>query len=190
MGIKKHGFLLIICLLLLSACTSTAGKEQQIESFTFTNQEGQPFGMEQLENSVWIADFIFTTCTTVCLPMTTEMAALQEKFKELDLQVEFVSFTVDPINDSPEVLRDYVQNFTTDLSNWNLLTGYSQEDIEVFARDHFKTIVQKPDASDQVIHSSNFYLVDRQGRLVDEYNHITATYVEDLLRDVQSLLAK
>lgn len=187
MNIKKYGFLLLICLL-LSACTKAQKNEHQIESFSFVNQDGDPFGMQELYGSVWIADFIFTNCTTVCQPMTAEMAALQQKFEAQNIPIEFVSYTVDPATDSPETLQSYVLDFTNDLSNWNLLTGYSQEEIEVFARDQFQTIVQKPSTSDQVIHSSNFYLVDQQGHLVGEYNYIDSSYVDDIMQDIQSLV--
>lgn len=185
---KKHRFLLLICLLLLSACTNTAKNEQRIATFSFTNQNGNSFGMSELEGSVWIADFIFTNCTSICKPMTSEMAALQQKFKEQNIPVEFVSFSVDPETDSPKALENYIRDYTDDLSNWNLLTGYSQEEIEVFARDQFQTIVQKPNSSNQVIHSSNFYLVDQQGHLVGEYNYIDSTYVDDLLKEIESLM--
>ena len=141
--------------------------------------------MDDLTGTMWIADFIFTNCTTVCEPMTAEMAALQQKFKDEDIPVEFVSFTVDPTVDTPEILKSYVQNFTDDLSNWHLLTGYSQEEIETFARDHFQSIVQKPASSNQVLHGTNFYLIDEQGVLVNEYNYIDASYVDEMIRDAK-----
>ena len=187
MKTPKYISLLLICLLLLSACASTSKNEHQIDYFSFTNQEGTVFGTEELQGSIWIADFIFTNCTTICKPMTSEMAALQQTVKEQNLPVEFISFTVDPVVDSPDILKSYVQNFTDDLSNWNLLTGYSQEQIEIFAREQFQTIVQKPAASSQVIHSSNFYLVDKKGHLVGEYNYMDQTYMDDMLKDLQYL---
>ena len=93
------------------------------------------------------------------------MADLQKKFKEEGIQVEFVSFTVDPTVDSPEVLKEYIHQFTDDETNWHILTGYTQEEIEVFAREQFQTIVQKPSSSNQVIHGTNFYLINQQGIL-------------------------
>lgn len=187
MKTKKHISLLFICLLLLSACASTSKNEHQIDAFSFVNQEGTVFGTEELKDSIWIADFIFTNCTSICKPMTSEMTALQKTLKEHNIPVEFVSFTVDPAIDSPEVLKSYAQDFTNDLANWNFLTGYSQEEIEVFARDQFQTIVQKPTSSNQVIHSSNFYLIDGKGNLVNEYNYIDSDYVDNILRDIKLL---
>ena len=187
MKTKKYRSLLLICLLLLSACTSPPRNVSQIDSFSFVNQDGDSFGTEELTNSIWIADFIFTNCTSICKPMTSEMAALQQTLKEQNIPVEFISFTVDPAVDSPDILKSYVQDFTDDLSNWNLLTGYSQEQIEIFAREQFQTIVQKPTSSNQVIHSSNFYLIDGKGNLVSEYNYIDSDYVDTILKDIKSL---
>lgn len=187
MKTKKIISVLLICLLLLSACASPPKNGGEIDSFSFINQDGEPFGTEELTNSIWIADFIFTNCTSICKPMTSEMAALQQTFKEQNISIEFISFSVDPAVDSPDVLKSYVQDFTDDLSNWNLLTGYSQEQIEVFAREQFQTIVQKPTSSNQVIHSSNFYLIDKNGNLVSEYNYIDSDYIDNILRDIKSL---
>jgi len=181
-------FLLILGLFLLSACSTNNQIEKKVSPFTFSNHEGQPFGMKDLTGSIWIADFIFTKCETVCQPMTAEMAFLQQKFKDEGIDVEFVSFTVDPTVDSPHVLKSYAKDFSDDLSNWRFLTGYSQDEIEVFARDQFQTIVQKPTTSSQVIHGTNFYLIDQQGVLINEYNYINSTYADDMIKDIESLL--
>jgi protein SCO1 len=180
--------LVFCCSLLLLACTPKHQEERKIEPFTFTNQEGQAFGMNDLTDTVWIADFIFTNCTTICQPMTAEMASLQHILKENDFDVEFVSFTVDPTIDTPEKLKLFITDFSDDLSNWNLLTGYTQAEIEVFARDQFQTIVQKPVSSTQVIHSSNFYLIDKDGHFVKEYNFVDESYVDEMLEDIQELM--
>jgi len=183
----KYAVLLLICFAVLSACSPESQFEKSITPFSFTDQDGQPFGTDDLKGSIWIADFIFTNCTTVCLPMTAEMASLQERLKEENIEANFVSFTVDPEFDSPEALKAFVTNFTDDLSNWHLLTGYSQDDIQTFAREQFQTIVQKPTTSSQVIHGTNFYLIDHKGIVVNEYNYIDASYVDDIIKDMKKL---
>lgn len=117
--------------------------------------------------------------------MTVEMAQLQEKLHEEGIDMEFVSFTVDPLVDSPDVLKKYLQDFTEDDSNWHALTGYSQEAIETFAREQFQTMVQKPASSSQVIHGTNFYLIDKNGALVNEYNYISNSYVKEMIKDIK-----
>lgn len=175
MKFRLVGYLLVLSTILLAACNSSSMPIERIETFTFTNQNGDAYGMEDLHGNVWIANFIFTSCQTVCQPMTAETASLQEKLKAKGLPVTFISFTVDPEVDTPERLHSFVMDFTNDLSNWHLLTGYSPDDIEIFAREHFKTIVHKPPSSSQVIHSSNYYLVDQEGHLMGEYNFIDTT---------------
>ena len=98
-------FIPLIFAVFLSACSSQPQNGKEIVSFSYTDQNGQPFGTDELAGKVWIADFVFTKCKTVCPPMTLEMADLQKKFKDEDIQAEFVSFTVDPTIDSPEYIK-------------------------------------------------------------------------------------
>lgn len=186
---KRQLFKFIIGLsFLLTACNSTSPPMEKIDDFTFTDQNGQRFGTNELQGNIWLADFIFTNCETVCRPMTSEMANLQAQLKVQGFPVHLVSFSVDPTTDTPEVLSNYMVDFTDDLSNWHLLTGYTQNEIEDFAREQFKTIVQKPNLSTQVIHGTNFYLIDQEGQLINEYNYIDPTYIETLLDDIEALL--
>jgi protein SCO1/2 len=187
--LKKIRYILIsfVITVLLSACSSEPQNEKKIAPFSYTDQNGQPFGTEQLAGKVWIADFIFTKCETVCPPMTLEMALLQQKFKDEGIQAEFISFTVDPTIDSPKALKKYMLQFSDDESDWHMLTGYTQEEIEFFAREQFQTIVQKPSSSNQVIHGTNFYLINQQGFLVNEYNFANTSYTDELVSDIKKM---
>ncbi|USK34561.1 SCO family protein [Bacillus sp. F19] len=183
---KKTMFLLLILIcVLLSACQFNDEKPYQMKSFTYTNQDGEAFGTDDLKGKVWIADFIFTSCETVCPPMTANMAALQKDLKEEELTVELVSISVDPSVDTPEKLQAFMQRFTEDESNWNMLTGYSQEEIEKFARDEFQTLVQKPSSSDQVIHGTNFYLINKNGEIVNDYSFTHGNHFKKIIADVK-----
>lgn len=176
-----------IFILILTACGAKQATGPLLGEFTFTDQNGADFGVTELAGNVWIADFIFTDCETVCPPMTAEMAALQKRFKEDGIAVEFVSFTVDPTVDDASTLKKYITRFTDDESNWHLLTGYSQEEIEKFAREKFQTIVLKPETSSQVIHGTSFYLIDRNGIKINEYNFVDPTYVDSLIKEIKKL---
>ncbi|MFJ7934684.1 SCO family protein [Sporosarcina sp. NPDC096371] len=185
---KITGLLFFVALtLLLSACSNKSLAGKPLTSFSFTDQNGQAFGTDELINTVWVANFVFTQCDTVCLPMMSETAAIQQQLKEQGLHAEFVSFSVDPAVDSPEVIKEYIGQYTDDESNWHMLTGYSQKEIETFARDTFKTIVIKPESSQQVLHGTNFYLVDQQGKIINEYNYIDSSYAEELIKDIEGL---
>jgi protein SCO1/2 len=178
--------LLTLCFLFVTACGKNNVATYQMQSFTFTDQNGQPFGVENLKGKVWIANFIFTNCETVCPPMTASMAALREEIKKENIQVEFVSFSVDPTVDMPEVLKKYLEKFTVDYSNWHLLTGYDQTEIETFAREEFQTLIQKPKSSNQVIHSTSFYLIDQNGKVVNNYE-FQKSHFNDIIKDIKKL---
>lgn len=178
--IKVLGILIIFSVLLVGCNQKIEEKGPLIEDFSFTSQHQDAFGTADLKGKIWVADFIFTNCTTVCPPMTYEMSQLQKRAQEEGIDLEFVSFTVDPAIDSPSDLQTYISTFTDDDSNWHVLSGYSQQTIEDFALKNFRTIVLKPNTSDQVIHSTNFYLVSQNGKVIDEFNYVDPTYADQL----------
>ncbi|WP_369899842.1 SCO family protein [Bacillus manliponensis] len=188
---KTIGLLTIFCLMVLAGCNQEVklrgSLDMDLEDFSYINQNGEKFGKKDLKGKVWVSDFIFTNCTTVCSPMTANMAKLQKMAKDEGLDVEFVSFSVDPEVDSPEVLKTFVERFTDDTSNWNLLTGYSLEHIKGFAKDNFKTLVDKPEGQDQVMHGTKFYLIDQKGLIVKEYSGLSNPPYEEILRDIERL---
>lgn len=163
--------------------------EWEIEDFTFTNQNNKEFGLADLEGKVWLADFVFTNCTTVCLPMMSNMTSLQEQLKEQGLDVQIVSFSVDPLFDKPEVLKSYAENYGADLSTWNMLTGYTPQEIDDFAMDNFHTLARKPENDDQVIHGTYFYLVNQEGVIMKSYEGLNPP-VEEILADAEILLTE
>ncbi|MGG0669763.1 SCO family protein [Sporosarcina koreensis] len=184
----KLQFLLVITISLLFACGEPKQAGRQVASFSFTDQNGEPFGTDQLLGKVWIANFVFTNCNSVCTPMSHKMADLQTAAKEQGLEVEFVTFTVDPDSDTPQVLKDYLGQFSDDESNWHLLTGYSQEAIEKLALNQFQTIVQMSGESGQVIHGTNFYVISQQGHIVDEFSYIEESFKDQILDKVERLV--
>src|SRR5690625_7987368 len=100
-----------ILILTLTACGGSqieTNMSEKITDFEFTTQDSRTFGLDDLKGNYWVADFVFTNCTTVCLPMTTNMSYLQDQINEEGLEdVELVSFSVDPDYDTPEVLKEY-----------------------------------------------------------------------------------
>ena len=177
--------------LLLTACGSNGvpdAKNWDIEEFSYVDQDGKPFTKEDLKGKVWVADFIFTNCKDVCLPMTANMVKLQQKLKDEGISdVEFVSFSVDPEVDKPEVLREFGDQFNVDYTNWHFLTGYSQEEIQTFAMDNFKTIVQKPENEDQVIHQTRFYIMDQDGKIIQDYTGLQDIPFDEMIKHIKIL---
>lgn len=176
---------------LLTACSSNGIKNPlnyTVEEFTYTDQNGNPFGLKDLEGKVWVADFIFTNCETVCLPMTNNMKKLQDEAEKEGIEnIQFVSFSVDPTVDSPEVLNDFGKSFHVDFQNWHFLTGYSQEHIEEFAMDVFKTVAVKPQTGDQVVHGTSFFLIDANGVVMKDYAGPDEFPMDEIIKDIKSL---
>ncbi|MDV7763736.1 MULTISPECIES: SCO family protein [unclassified Peribacillus] len=178
-------------LLLLTACGSNGvpdAKNWDLEDFSYIDQEGKAFSKSDLKGKVWVADFIFTSCKTVCLPMTSNMTKLQQQLKDEGISdVEFVSFSVDPEIDKPDVLKKYGDQFNVDYSNWHFLTGYGQEEIERFARDNFKLIVKKPETGDQVIHGTSFFLIDQKGKIMKDYTGLQDIPFDEIIKHIKIL---
>ncbi|RAZ67774.1 SCO family protein [Planococcus maitriensis] len=180
---------LLIGTLFLAACGQGIDDplNWETEEFTFTDHNNEDFGSSDLEGKVWLADFVFTNCTTVCLPMMANMKGVQEELQAQGLDVEIVSFSVDPTVDTPETLKSYAESYDADLTSWHMLTGYSQEEIAEFALENFKAIAQKPQDDDQVIHGTSFYLIDHEGVIMKDYDGLNPP-VEDIVRDAEILL--
>lgn len=191
MKLRMVAIISILSVLLLSACGKGEIKDAKywpIEEFTFTNQDNKSFGLADLKGKVWVADFIFTNCDDVCMPMTANMAKLQKMVKDEKIEnIEFVSFSVDPTVDSPEVLTDYGKQYNADMSNWHFLTGYEQEKIESFAMSNFKTIVKKPKTGDQVVHQTFFYLINQDGEIMKVYPGLADIPFDEIMKDIKTL---
>jgi len=157
-----------------------------VPSFTLTNQDAQPFGSEQLAGKIWIADFIFTTCPGPCPIISTRMSELQKPLGKSD--VRFVSFTVDPEKDTPEVLRVYADKLRKEPFRWDFLTGPIDK-IASLSRDGFKLGISEGETPESgLVHSTRFVLVDRRGTIRGYYDALAPDGVTKLLADTNHLL--
>ncbi|CAI8917096.1 MULTISPECIES: SCO family protein [Bacillus] len=183
-------FVLISVILLLTACGSKLRDQLnwKLDNFSYTDQNGKTFGRDDLKGKVWVADFIFTSCKTVCPPLIANMERLQRMLKDEGVQnVEFVSFSVDPTVDTPSKLKEFMSRYDMDESKWHFLTGYSQEEVTEFAKKNFQTLVDKPQDSDQVTHGTSFYLVDQTGTVVKKYSGLSNPPYKDIVRDIKRI---
>jgi protein SCO1/2 len=157
-----------------------------IPEFRLTNQNGQPFGSTELKGKIWIADFIFTTCPGPCPIISSRMAEMQKPLEKSD--VHLVSFTVDPQNDTPQVLHDYAQRLNARDGRWDFLTG-SVDAIYGLTKNGFKLAVS--DGADELgrpVHSTRAVLVDRHGAIRGYYDITAPDGVTTLLADASHLL--
>jgi protein SCO1 len=177
---------------ILAACGNGGFKadiDYEVRDFNYTNQNHKKVSLEELKGEVWLADFIFTNCETVCPPMTYNMTKLQEKLKEEGVEdYRIVSFSVDPEVDTPEALKEYIGKYEADTSKWDLLTGYSQDEISKFAEKSFKSLVADDPKTDQVIHQTSFYLVNQEGTVVKSYSGYQEVPFDQIALDMEALI--
>jgi protein SCO1/2 len=158
--------------------------------FSLTDQAGKPVSAETLRGQVWTAAFFFTRCPTVCPRITRRMRALQQAAAKDSVKLQLVSFSVDPENDTPEVLTAYAKQYDADLSTWRFLTG----DLEVVRKTSeqgFKLALDgkaTPEAKDfGLFHGSHLVLVDGTGQIRGYYRTSEDAQMAQLLRDAASL---
>lgn len=191
MKVRLTFILLVIFTLMLSACGQKGIKDAldyPVNDFSATTEENKAFEKKDLDGKIWLADFIFTNCADVCPPMTANMTKLQKMVEDEKLEnVEFVSFSVDPTVDTPEKLTTYAEKFGLNSDNWTFLTGYSQEYIENYAKETFKTLVKKPVEGNQVIHQTYFYLVGPDGKIKKYYSGFEEVPYEEIISDIKAL---
>jgi protein SCO1 len=154
-----------------------------VADFALTERSGRPVTRAELAGRVWIADFIFTRCQTICPRMTAAMAALATGLAETP-EVRFVSFTVDPAYDTAFVLADYAARYDADPERWLFLTGEKGAIYPLLA-DSFHLTAEGADGA--FTHSSRFVLVDGAGRIRGYYDSTDAEAMRRLGADVRRL---
>ena len=179
----------VLILMIISGCGADLPIEtnmsETVHDFSYTNQDEQTVSLEDLKGEWWIADFVFTNCETVCLPMTTNMSHLQDQLQEEDAEIQLVSFSVDPDYDTTDVLKEYGEEYDADFSSWHFLTGYDFKTIKELSIKSFRSFVKEPEyGDDQVTHGTNFYLVDPEGDIVKSYDGVKSNSMDDIVQDV------
>jgi protein SCO1 len=181
------------CLLLLGVALLRPGSKPPerlgaLPAFTFTRQDGQPFGLAQLKGRPFVANFIFTRCPTICPVFTQKMARLQKRTEGKDLAL--VSFSVDPQYDTPERLTAYAARYGANPARWSFLTGdYTR--LQETVVGGFKIAMgrngENEDDIPSIFHGSHFVLVDGTGEIRGYYNSEDDDAVERLLSDARWL---
>jgi protein SCO1/2 len=178
----------LVGLLLIAATLSRRSSSQDlpvlfdVPAFSLTDTNGKPFGPDQLKGKVWVVDFIFTTCTGPCPILSGQMSSLHRRFGGDD-RVAFVSVTVDPDHDTPEVLKAYADNLGADPKVWHFLTG-PHPAINTLATTGFKL----GNGGRPALHDTHFVLVDGQGRIRGYYTGTDPKDVDILAGDIRKLL--
>ncbi|MDQ0230670.1 SCO family protein [Metabacillus malikii] len=190
---KKIAYIVFVAVLGLVGCSQSINLEEHfslngtVEELEAVNQDGEAVNLiDEYENKVWLAAFIFTNCDTVCSPMTFNMTGLQKEMNEKKVDAELVSFSIDPEYDTPEVLKQFAQSFHVDEGNWNFLTGYDQETIELFANKSFLAPAAKLEDSNQFIHSTEIFLM-KGTKILEKYDVAAEVNTEKIIEDIKLL---
>jgi len=152
--------------------------------FTLTAEDHRAVTLSDFKGRISIADFIFTSCQGPCPMMTTAMAGIQAMIPA-GRNIHLYSFTVDPENDSPEVLSDYARHYGADAQRWSFLTG-NRDTIENIIRHGFRLAIENPDSGD-ITHSTKFVLIDKNGTIRGYYDSDETSAVERLTADALEL---
>ncbi|TRW22775.1 SCO family protein [Flavobacterium zepuense] len=164
------------------------GRHHKIAPFAFTNQNGKTITQNDYKGKIYVADFFFTTCQTICPIMTTNMVWLQDKIKDMP-DVMLLSHSVTPDIDTVPVLKAYADEKGAIDGKWNLVTG-DKKDIYYIARKSYLA-VKTSDSSElyDMVHTENFILVDQKGRIRGFYNGTNLDKKVEGEKNMQDLLA-
>ena len=164
----------------------------QVPEFRFTDQSSNAFGTEDLQGQIWVANFIFTRCLTVCPMFSAKMQRLQLQTKNSPVRPKLVSFSVDPDFDTPEVLNEYSQKFEADPANWHFLTGPTStvgEVVEAGMKIHMGDAKAVENPAD-LMHGSHFVLVDGEMNIRGYYSVSEDETLGRIVRDIHAIIAE
>jgi protein SCO1/2 len=175
---------------LVDSTVQHIGNDHKIADFSFFNQNGKLISQKDYENKIYVADFFFTTCPTICPKMTNNMVWLQNQLKKYP-DVKLLSFSVTPDIDTPEVLKKYALEKGVDDSKWNLVTGDKSAIYYLARKSYLAVKTGKPDELYDMVHTENFILVDKNKRIRGFYDgtNLDQPSEEGKTKNMQQLLA-
>ena len=161
--------------------------DHKIPKFQLINQNGDTITNDDYTGKIYIADFFFTTCPGICPKLTKHMKILENLYSNND-QIKFLSHTVMPWYDSVSVLSEYGKKYDIDSEKWNLVTGDKEEIYRVAREGYFADNSFKAQESvNEFIHTENFYLIDKNGKIRGVYNGTIEIEIERLKRHITTL---
>jgi protein SCO1/2 len=160
----------------------------RIADFSFVNQVGDTITNADVSGKVYVADFFFTTCPTICPVMKKEMLRVFEKFKG-NTNFLILSHSIDPTHDTPEVLKDYAEKLgIEDATTWNFLTGDQEKIFEIGQTSYLTTAMADQMEPGGFLHSGAFLLIDQKGQIRGVYDGTKSDQVDRLINDIPKIL--
>lgn len=160
----------------------------RIADFSLVNQLGDTITNSDVSGKVYVADFFFTSCPTICPVMKKEMLRVYEKYQE-NPNFKILSHSIDVAHDTPEVLKDYAEKLGVEsASTWNFLTGDQEKIFELGQTSYLTTAMADQLEPGGFLHSGAFLLIDQQGRIRGVYDGTKSDQVDRLINDIPKIL--
>jgi protein SCO1 len=157
-----------------------------IATFKFVDQDSSVVTNETFKEKIYVTDFFFTSCRTICPIMKTQMLRVYEKVKN-DPEVMILSHTIDPEYDSVQLLHDFADRLGVKSSKWHFVTGEKDSIYDIAQKSYFSTAMEDATEPDGFIHSGAFLLIDKQQRIRGKYDGTNEDDVNRLLEDIEQL---
>lgn len=194
---------LVVCLFLASSCKEKApafvlpvfGEKNivnndtvyhEIKKFSLTDQSGQTITNETVKGKIFVANFFFATCQSICPEMSTNLTDVQAAFKNDD-SLLILSHSVNPLHDTVEVLKNYAETYHADSNKWHLLTGDKKQIYELAKSSYLVNALEDDGTPEGFLHSELFLLMDGKGRLRGMYDGTDKAQVKKLIEDIKLL---
>ena len=158
-----------------------------IPDFEFINQDSVKITQKDFTGKIYVADFFFTTCPTICPKMKTQMLRIYKKFKD-NPKVAILSHTIDPRHDTPAVLKEFSKNLGIQNSMWQMVTGDKAKIYEIGQKSYMVSATDDPTQPGGIVHSGAFILVDKNRHIRGIYDGTVPKKVDKLMEDMEILL--
>ena len=162
------------------------GRNHKVADFKLINQNGETITQKDYEGKIYVADFFFTRCMTICPIMTSNIGELQETFKNDD-EIKFLSLSVTPDIDSVSVLRAYADKKGVIDGKWNITTGDKKHIYELARKSYFVVLDEGDGSFQDFIHTENFVLVDKKRQIRGFYDGTDDEAIQRLIVDIKIL---
>jgi len=161
-------------------------RDHRIGNFHLVNQNGDTITQKNFENKIYIADFFFTRCQTICPIMAINMSELQEYYKN-DETLKFLSHSVTPTIDSIPVLRAYADKHKAIDGKWEITTGEKKHIYDLARKSYFAVLDEGDGGEQDFIHTEQFVLIDKNKQIRGFYDGTDATEIDRIIKDVELL---
>lgn len=168
--------------------TVTDTVDHTIPDFRLVNQDSNWVTPESFEGQVYVADFFFTSCPTICPTMKKEMLRVYEAYKDND-EVGIISHTIDPEYDTVALLKDFAERLDVKAPKWHFVTGEKEAIYELGQKGYMVTAMEDENEEGGYLHSGAFVLVDKERKIRGVYDGTKTEEVDKLIKDIDLLLA-